>query len=320
MKKVVKGIAGFLLVAFVVAGCGNKKGDSTIKSTKKESKTEVLTLGVMPATDNIPLIIAHKQGFDHKYGVDLDIKAFKSAKDRDAAFQAGTLDGISTDLVSIALYREAGENIYVTGSTYGEFDVVTDNEKIQSVKDLDGKTVVYSSNTGTEYAMAMILQAAGLSTADVAFKEVPAVPSRLELIENQQVDAGILPEPYVTIGKKDGARVLSSTQKLGINPFSMGFLDKTIQAKDKQIIGMYKAYNEAVSYMKKHDKEDYIDVFIDEIGFPSDLKENIVVPDYPKAQQVSDSDIESVFAWAKEKGILTKNLQPSDVKSDVYFK
>ena len=49
-----------------------------------ENKVEKIRLGVMPSTDNIPFILAHDEGMDKENGVDLDVKVFKSALDRDA--------------------------------------------------------------------------------------------------------------------------------------------------------------------------------------------------------------------------------------------
>lgn len=313
--------AGILaLAAMILGACGTTAKETKESTATKDEKVTTLTLGVMPSTDNIPLVLAHEKGFDKDHGVDIQLENFKAAKDRDAAFQAGKVDGVSTDLVAIAIYQEAGMDVKITGNTYGEFDLVTGDDSIQSAADLKGKDVILSKKTGTEYAVTQILAKAGLQDSDINVSEVPQVPTRLELLKNKKAQAAILPEPFVTMAVADGLRVLDSTREIGINPFVMGMPADVIDEKADAIKGMYEAYNEAVDYIKEHDKSDYIQLFIDEVGFPETLKEQITVPDYTHAEQATDEDITAAFAWAKEHDLLTKDLKPADVLSDVYFK
>ncbi|KAF1295212.1 hypothetical protein BAU15_05535 [Enterococcus sp. JM4C] len=322
MKKFL--VAASLLALFSLAACGNtddKTKDSGSASADKDTEKVVkLSVGVMPSTDNIPFILAHQQGFDKKYGVDIDIQAFKSAKDRDAAFLAGKVDAINTDLVAMAIYQQGGQDVKITSSTYGQFDLVTGDDSVKELADIKGKEIVLGKNGGTEYAVTEMLATIGMKEADVTITDVPAVPSRVELIKSGQVSAAILPEPLVTIAKADGMRVLGSTRDIGINPFVIGAQAKTIDEKSAAFEGMYKAYNEAVEYIKSHDKEEYIQLFIDEIGFPETLKDQITIPDYTPAAQATEADITAAFAWAKDKELLEKDLTPQDVLSDVFFK
>lgn len=316
-KQFLKTVTVFLPF-LLLTGCGNQ-AETEEENTEQEELT-TLTIGVMPATDNIPLIVAQDQGFDKEHGVELVLEDFSSARDRDAAFQAEELDGVSTDLVAIAIYQQAGQDVNITGSTFGQFDLITGDDSVQTVADLEGKEIIYAQNTATQYASERMLEAAGVSSDSVTVVEVPQVPTRLELLKNQQASAAILPEPFVTMAKSDGLRVLESTNNMGINPFVMGFPSDVIEEKQEAIRGMYEAYNDAVAYMQEHDSDDYIDLFIEEIGFPETLKDQIVVPDYTEAQQVKESDVVSAFEWAQANGLLTEALEPSEVISDVYFK
>ncbi|MEK3966712.1 MetQ/NlpA family ABC transporter substrate-binding protein [Paenibacillus sp. FSL R7-0048] len=313
-----------VVIAALAVGCGSKNNTNTESSegAAPEAAKEVtsLSLGLLPSIDAIPFIIAHEQGFDKNHGVDLDIQTFKSAKDRDVAFQAGKLDGLSADLVAISIYNEAGLDVKITSTTFGEFDLLTGNESIQDVKDLKGETVILSKNTSTQYTVAMMLKQAGLTEADITVTEVPQIPTRLELLKNNKADAAILPEPFVTMGKTSGLRVLSSTLTAGVNPFVLAFPQTAIDAKAEAIRSMYAAYDEAVAYMKSHEQSEYIDLVIKEVGYPETLKDEIKVPDYVPAYQVDVKEVEAAFAWAREKGLLSKNISAEDVISDVQFK
>lgn len=153
-------------VSVVAAGCGSAKQAGNAKDTNTgaavaaPAEAVTISLGLLPSIDAIPFIIAHEQGFDQKHHVNLDIQTFKSAKDRDVAFQAGKVDGLSADLVAISIYNEAGLDVKITSTTTGEFDLLTGNDEVKEVKDLKGKTVILSKNTSTQYTVAMMLKQA----------------------------------------------------------------------------------------------------------------------------------------------------------------
>ncbi|MFE4714141.1 MULTISPECIES: ABC transporter substrate-binding protein [unclassified Paenibacillus] len=331
VKKMTMLLALVLTVSIVGVACGNKANNATTNNaagntatadTAKDTPAETpeLSLGLLPSIDAIPFIIAHEQGFDQKRGVNLNIQTFKSAKDRDVAFQAGKVDGLSADLVAISIYNQAGLDVKITSTTFGEFDLLTGNDEIKDVKDLKGKTVILSKNTSTQYTVATILKQAGLTEEDIKVTEVPQIPTRLELLKNNKADAAILPEPFVTMGKAAGLRVLSSTIQANVNPFVLAFPQTAIDAKPDAIRAMYAAYDDAVEYMKTHDQSDYIDLVIKEVGYPDTLKNEIKVPAYVPANQVDVKEVEAAFAWAHEKGLLTKDIKPEEVISDVQFK
>ncbi|WP_310551368.1 ABC transporter substrate-binding protein [Paenibacillus glufosinatiresistens] len=326
------GLPLLALAGSLLAGCGSSGGNSAADAGASASPAAsagtasaapaaltTLTLGMLPSIDAIPFVIAHEQGFDAEHGVNLDIQSFKSAKDRDAASQAGKLEGWSADLVAISLYNQAGLDVKIASTTTGSFSLLTGNDAIQSVKDLKGKTVILSKNTSTEYTVATMLAQAGLTEKDITVTEVPQIPTRLELLKNGKADAAILPEPYVTIGQAAGLRVLSSTGEAGINPFVLALPGKTIRDKADAVHGMYAAYNEAVDYMKSHDQSEYIDVVVREVGYPEEMKSEIKVPSYEHAVQADVKQIEQAFAWAREKGLLSKETKPEEVISGVEF-
>jgi NitT/TauT family transport system substrate-binding protein len=236
-----------LLLISMLAACGakDKASNSSANEAGKEKnggnqaqaeQVGELNLGMLPSIDAIPFVIAHEQGFDKKHGVSLNIQTFKSAKDRDVAFQAGKIEAISADLVALAIYNQAGLDVKATSTTFGEFDLLTGSADIKGVKDLKGKNVILSKNTSTQYTVAMMLEQAGLTEDDINITEVPQIPTRLELLKNNKSDAAILPEPFVTMGKAAGLTVLSSTHTAEINPFILAIPQSVIDVKSKEII------------------------------------------------------------------------------------
>lgn len=317
MKKIM--ISMTIALLLTLTACGAPAKDKTNESSAGSNDITTLKVGVMPSMDNIPLIVAHEQGFDKKHGIELDVQAFKSGKDRDAAFQAGAVDSINADLVGVAAYIQAGIDVKIMSATQGQFDLISTAE-VKEVADLKGKEVAVLKNQGPEFATEEFLKQVNLTGEDVKMVDVPQVPSRVELLSNNQASAAILPEPFVTMTTAQGMNNLGSTLDLGINLFALIATQDVIDEKSMAFKGMYDAYNDAVQWMKENDQEAYIQLFIDEIGFPETLKEQIVIPEYKEAFQASEEDITRAFDWAKTKGLLEKDVLAKDVLSDVYFK
>ncbi|QBO35262.1 ABC transporter substrate-binding protein [Periweissella cryptocerci] len=337
MKKILGGVVVALAATLVLAGCGNTNS----KDTKSgDNKLQTVKLGVMPSTDNLPLLVAANEGLDKQNGVKIEIEPFKSAKDRDAAFQAGKVDGVISDVIALAIYEQGGMDVKVTSTTHDQFDLVADggtsisdkNGKmvdriggVNSIKDLKGKSVIIAKNGGIEYATVKMLAAAGMKESDVKMLDVPPVPARLELLNSGKASAAVLPEPFITMGEADGQHVIDSTTKIGLNPFIIGFPAKTISAKKAAIQGFYKAYDQAVNQINNNRNDPkqvakYRAMLVKNVGFPAKLTNKIKIDKFPKASQISAKDIDDAFSWAKSKGLLKKNLKAKDVLSDVYFK
>jgi len=98
---------------------------------------------------------------------------------------------------------------------------------------MKGKDIAISTNTIIEYATDKILEKYGLSPDDVNKVAVPQIPARLEMLQSGKIDAATLPDPLATVAMKNGAKVIESTDRLGINPGVLLFSDQALEQKEK---------------------------------------------------------------------------------------
>lgn len=213
--------------AVILGGCAGK------------AKTPVDTtvhLGVMYSSDIVPLTIITEQGLDKKYGIQLDMQVFSSAKDRDAALQAGKLDGVFTDFIGLCMYQNAGLDVKAAGCTDGDYVLLAGKDTgITSLEDAAGKSIAISENTLIEYSLDYILNNAGLEDTYLDKQVVPRIPDRLEMLRNGKVDLVLLPEPFSTLAIKDGAVVLGSANTDGLYPAVSAFTKNSIEEKSDTI-------------------------------------------------------------------------------------
>lgn len=317
LKKILAGITASLLIMSLSA-CSSKK-ETAKEDGKKELQT--LNIGAIGSVDVMPIIMANEKGLFEKEGLKVKFEAFKSAKDRDAAFQAGDLDGIICDEIAVALYQNGNFDVKITGITDGDFTLIASpSSGIKSINDLKGKSVAISEKTCIEYTLDKILEKNSLSPKDIEKSMVPAVPTRLEMLRNNKVDAALLPEPFSNLAIKDGGIVLGSASKLGTYPSVTAFSQKAIDAKANEIKAFYKGYNASVDYINNNPISEYEDMVIKTVGYPQDMKGKIVLPKFRKNALPSEDEVKSVIDWCSNNGIIKKALTPKDLMNDVGVK
>ncbi|MCR4435689.1 MAG: MetQ/NlpA family ABC transporter substrate-binding protein [Clostridiales bacterium] len=308
MKKIISLIFIASLAAALVSCTGGAKKAS-----------EPLSIGVLPDVDSIPLILADHNGYFEKAGVKVDIQHFKSAAERDSAFQSGKIDGAISDVMAAALAKEGGFDVKITSMTSGSYKLLASNKSdIKDIAGLKGKNVAISKNTIIEYVTDSALSKVNIKPEEVNKVVIPQIQVRLEMLQNGKVDAATLPEPMASVAIGNGAKLLSSSDKLGINPGVIVFTKKSADSKAEEIKSFYNAYNQAVEYLQKENVSSYIDILIKESGFPESVRGTIVLPSYAKAALPSVSDFDSVIQWLKDKALI-KNAYKFDDLVDQRF-
>lgn len=302
IKKVGVAAAVVLAAALAVAGCQKKEETGTVK------------LGVMYSSDIVPLAVIEGQKLDEKYGVDFEMEVFQSAKDRDAALQAGELDGVFTDYIGVCMYQNAGLAMKITGVTDGDYVLIAGADTgIINISDTEGRSIAISENTLIEYSLDYILEKNGYSEDYLKKEVVPRIPDRLEMLRTGSIDLGLLPDPFSTLAADSDGVVLGSANEFGLYPAVMAFTDKAVSEKKELLGKFYQAYNEAVDYVNGTEIGEYEDLVIKECGYPEELKGKIVLPEYRKDTLPSQEELQRAIDWAAKKGLCDGSLKPEDM-------
>jgi len=307
-------VSVLLFVVLLFTGCASQ--DETSSSEASGSEKPVIRLGAMTSTDVIPFVLINKNGLDKTF--QLEIEMFTSAKDRDAAFQAGELDGVLTDLIGVTMYQNAKFDVKITGSTDGDFILVAGkNTGIKDVKQLKGKSIGISENSLIDYSLDVILESNKLSGEDIVKEIVPRMPDRYEMLNNEQLDFGLLPEPFSTLAIQNGAINLGSANDYGLYPAVSAFSQTALDEKKEAIQDLYKAYDKAVEYMNQTEVKEYEDTVIEEVGYPEDMKGEIELQEFRTNVLPPKEDIEAAIKWASERDLCSPDLTYDQIIYDL---
>lgn len=314
--KKVMALAMTLALSVSMIACGNEK-----KEDSSQKENTLLRLGVMGSIDAVPLVIAQEKGYFEEEGVNLDLQIFKAAKDRDAALQAGELDGVLCDEVAISIYQNSDIDMKITGTTNGFWTLVAGKDSgIASVADLKGKKVGISENTMIDYLADYIATENGIKASDIEKVAIPAMPARLEALKNNQIDAAILPAPFNDTAVADGGIEVTKIYNKDIMISVTGFLQNVIDNNAEAIKGFYNAYNKAIEFMNNNDIAEYEDVVISTVGYAEEMRGNIILPELKTNYLPAEENVQKVLDWSKNKGLLQKDITAKDVISNVGVK
>lgn len=294
-----KGLVFILLIIMTLglAGCSQEK------TAPKTQKT--ITIGVMPDVESIPFLIAEKNGYFEKAGVKVRIEHFSSAKDRDSALQTGKLDGVITDVLAVVFANEGGFDLKIIARNDGNVELMAGKDSgINSLAELKGRTVGLSTNTIMEYTVDKMLAAGQMKAEDINKVAIPPLPTRLEMLQGNRIDAAILPEPLAGMAVKNGARVLSSTDKMGNKAGAIAFTAKSIKANPEEIKAVFAAYNEAVKTLQSEPLANYADFIIESQGFPPAIKDSLKLPAYHQATAPDPKIVADVVSWMQAKSLI----------------
>ncbi len=267
-----------------------------------------LRVGVLPDADSLPLLVAGEEGLFAAEGVEVRLLPFKTAVERDAALQAGALDGAVSDLLAVALAVQGGFGVAATSLTDGRYGIlVPPGAGIASLAGLAGKSVGISSNTIIQYEAETMLLRAGLAQADIKSLAVPKIQLRMELLLAGKLDAACLPEPLLSVARAKGAVLLAASDDAGLGAGVIAFSRAALDSRLPDIAAFYRAYWRAASKIDA-DPDAYRPFLADKAGFPAEVKDSFRFVAYKKPRLPSEAELAAVLSWMKAKGLLAKDI------------
>lgn len=272
------------------------------------SEQQPLRVGIMPDADSLPFLVAEAEQLFADEQVPVELVRFQSPVERDAALQAGKLDGIVGDVLGALFLEQAGFDISITSITNGRYGLAASPKSgITSIRQLSGKPVGVSSNTIIEYIASTMASRSGLASSMPTMLAVPKIPVRMELLLSGQLEAACLPEPLYTLVLTKGAVALGDSVQLGEAPGVMIFTAASVKEKSKQLTGFYKAYWKAAQRINAHN-EAYRSFLVDQAQFPAPVKDAFSFVTYTKPALPSEAQIGEVEQWMMERNLLSNSI------------
>lgn len=283
----------------------------SLSCSKAENK---IKLGILPAIDSLPIIVAETEGLFRDENLDIEIVMFSSALEKEAALLSSALHGAFGDPVTALLYLKSPLDIriFTESSRTGKnrmFALVaapgSNADKLESAK---GRQIAISSGTVIEFFLDEISLLKNVNPDELQKLEVKGIPLRYQMLMSGQVEFAMLPEPLVSKAEKDGARIIADDLSLDITATVISFRGDFLDKNKEFGKGFKRAYNKSVNLINTN-PDKYRDLMVARLRLPEELKESFVIPVYNEVKVPSEKDITRVYSWMKNKGLLNVPLK-----------
>jgi NitT/TauT family transport system substrate-binding protein len=299
-----------VLIGFSLPGCGSKGGDGrdmTLKGGSKggDGRDMTLKVGLMPAVDTVPMFYAKEKGFYEELGLQVELTVFNSGQDRQSALQTDAIDGAMTDLVAVATNVAGGFEIKATTMTNGEFPILMKEGSDEKTKVKVGMMEVSVTNFLVDQWLSD-----GYELEKVYINEIP---TRLAAIVSGELDMGIFPEPFATMGALKGLKKVSFPFEDGYCPEVLAFTGKALREKKEAIRLFHQAYNKAVEDLKNNEQEAR-DILMKNLpGLDPAIKDDIIIPEFTTVMLHDDAYIEKIIQWTGNTMNKELKVKPDDL-------
>ncbi|GAB4221975.1 MAG: MetQ/NlpA family ABC transporter substrate-binding protein [Spirochaetales bacterium] len=283
-----------------------------------------LVLGLMPAVNIAPIIVAEAEGYFQQESVSLKIELFKNQIYRESALQAGTIDGTVSDLINAVNAVAQGFPLKVTSASEGVFGLVAaprskfpDTSSWKNAPPGTKLKVGLLENSIIYYVTERMLEIRGIRTSIIDLVSSPQLPARMEMLLAGRIDAACLPEPMISLAVRSGATLVADTESLPFTPTVLLFTEKALKAKAALVKAFYRGYNRGVASLSK-DPERWKPLILQKAEFPPAVK-SFSLPVFKPARLTSREEYRDVTDWMQEKGLLSSIPPYEQVMDGAYL-
>ena len=282
-------------------------------------KENQLRLALLPIPSVLPIFVAEENGYFKELGLTIETLPVGSALERDQLMQAGRIDGMINEISGAAIFNRDKIQVKIVGiarspiGTAPIFRILSAPESgISDIRDLAGIPIGISKNTVIEYITSRLMEAGGVDGDEIAYKFIPILPERLQLLLSGQIKAATLPDPLGASAIQAGAtEVVNDTALAGVSASVISFSAVALTDKPKAVKRFMVAWDRAVEDLNA-DPEQYKGLMLERIRVPKNVQDSFVIPPYPRKIIPSRKQWDDVMIWMLEKKLLTVPLVYED--------
>ena len=280
MKRLLPMIMALVLL---LAACGQSYEET--KRISREQRREAwrkdsaaLKIAVMPTLDCLPLFVAQEYELFDTVNGGVRLKFYNAQMDCDTAIQRGRVEGAVTDLVRAMRMDKQGLKMRYVAATNAYWQLVTNrNARIKQLKQLDDKMVAMTRFSATDLLTDRARDSVKLLAERVYKVQINDLNVRMQMLQNNEIDALWLPEPQATQARVMKHTVVMDSRDVKLQLGVLAFREKEMrrQARAKQLALFIKAYNQACDTINKYGIAHYRDILTDRYKLKTALVDSI---------------------------------------------
>lgn len=255
--------AAIAATALALTACGGGDDEEGGQAAGGGGETRTVTVGMLPILPTAALHAGIEEGFFEEQGLELEIETGQGGAALLPAVASGQLDFATSNPVSLLQARERGLDARVIAhwtSTHTEGDdasavVAPGNSGIETAQDLSGKTVAVNTLQGMGgLTIREAVRQDGGDPDTVEFVEL-GFPDMPAAMEQGNIDAAWVPEPFITLVLDSGGQVVTypGQEAVAGHPTQMFFTSGQLAESDPELVdAMTTAVNDTLEFAEEN--------------------------------------------------------------------
>lgn len=229
------GALAFLAVA-CLTGCGSpaaetKSATQADSLPKTTADSNMLVLALLPTIENLPYFFAEDRGWFRQNGGGIGVELHSGQFDCDTALLGGRCVVAQTDTERIGIYTRAGHRLTeIAEAPTSRKLVVCGRLRINKPEQLRLRTIAISRQSAEAIEAYRVMKQIGVDKEDALLPLINDLFLRTSMLDENQVDAALLPEPLATMAVTAGHKVVMSLSEEPV----MGRLAATNKTKSRK--------------------------------------------------------------------------------------
>lgn len=272
-------------------------------TSAQQADSTTIRIGVLPTVESIPLFYADSVGLFDSLGLDVRLVTFEAAMDADTAMAGGSIDAILSDLVKATAHQQNGDSIHIIVSSDLHLSLVTSlNARILRPQSLKEKIIGITRHSAVDFFADQILRRAQLQPIDLNRPQINAIRLRTIMVDQNQYDGAILPEPFATHAVANGARRLDTSDSHQLHGLLCLYTpDSTYRHSAQRYDLLRQAWDEAVTRLNADSTSTHLGYLPHTLTPPDSLFRP--TPFTPHTTP-SDTNLQLVTDWLKERELI----------------
>lgn len=241
----------FCLSWAIAVGC-NPTTDSSSSTTPSEDAPIVMGYSSWPGW--WPWYIAEKEGLFAANGANVKLQWFDGYIESMEALAAGQIDAncqTLNDTISFAAGAVNGEvGVLVNDNSAGNDKIIV-AEGIDTIEDLEGKTVAVEEGVVDDFLLSLALEEAGMSRDDVQIKNLETGAAAAAFAAGQVDAVGAFPPFWLTALTREGSKELISSKEFpGAIPDLLVVSQTLIDEKPDQVQALVNTWFDILQFIE----------------------------------------------------------------------
>lgn len=295
------------MVAIGLCGSCNQTTEAVV-----DDDSTALRLGVLPTMECLPFYYADSVGLFDSLGLSVRLVTFDAAMDADTALMNGSVDGMVSDWVKACLWNEKGDRFCQVKDTLqivmsGELNlwlITSKNARLLKAESLKEKIIGITRHSAADYLTDKMLTSVKLQSIDLNKPQINNLRLRTLMVDQNQLDGAIMPEPYASEAVARGAKRLNNLRALNAgNLMCVVFPYATYQARKSEIDKIRQVYDRAVVALNKDTLSRVLEFFPPQhrMYLPDTL---FTYTPLALSTPPNDSIRQDIRQWAKGRGLI----------------